>query len=121
MVRVPSDKYEELHDPQNQLDKSIIARPYLTKSGTVNEYGEVICTQKELNRYRMYLASLYNEQLREKIKDMDELKKMEAEHKRVMIKEELMTKGEGRQAIREEKVAFAKEFIKMREEQKLKR
>lgn len=68
--RVPSNKYELLHDETARVDQNQVAVEFLRENGTVNENGEVICSLKEFNRYRKYLATLYNDKIREKLAEI---------------------------------------------------
>lgn len=68
--KVPSDKYEPLHDPFAMPQNSSEAQEALKEANAIDDGGNVLCTLKEFNRFRLYLASIHNEEVHMKLEEM---------------------------------------------------
>ena len=70
MQRVPANEYNALHDNHARyyLAKPLVKK-ILIKQGLINPSNEVICSQRDFNRFRAYLASIHNDDLDSLITD----------------------------------------------------
>ena len=59
--RVVMEPYNSLHDPHlfQYFNKPQVQK-ILFDQGLINAKGQVLCTAKQFNKYRMYLRSVYN-------------------------------------------------------------
>ncbi|CAG7703888.1 unnamed protein product [Allacma fusca] len=71
--RIPTNEYNALHDEHadNYLQKPKI-RKLLLQQGLIDNNADVICSQKEFNRFRQYLATLHTDQLSAMIAEGDQ-------------------------------------------------
>jgi hypothetical protein len=70
--RIPTNEYNALHDEHadGYLQKPKI-RKLLLQQGLIDNNNDVICSQKEFNRFRQYLATIHTDQLSEMIAEGD--------------------------------------------------
>ncbi|CAL8101052.1 unnamed protein product [Orchesella dallaii] len=109
-VRVPSNKCDLLHQPSTEkffLRNDVLRQ--LKENKLVNEKNEVLCSIKEFNRFRLYLSSLYNDQVRKKIEEKDQLERDTRAQTRAFFYEKQLEKG-GKLALRNERVLKAKQY-----------
>ncbi|ODN05716.1 Fibrous sheath-interacting protein 2 [Orchesella cincta] len=120
-VRVPTNKCELLHLPCARkyfLRNDILKQ--LKNHNLVNDKNEVLCSIKEFNRFRLYLSSLYNDEVRKKLEAQDELLQYTREQDRAFFRQQQEEEG-GKLAVRNERTARAKRFKQEALEQQRKR